>query len=440
MVAISRSRFASVVILASFVLDACGGQAQHDPHDVQASGGSGTSAASSGTGGASGGSSSAGGTRAHAGSANKPAGEGGGLPATSGGQAGAVMAGGSQGGAAMAGDAGSPIGGDPAEGGAGAGGEPPVINCDPIVFEDPELEATVRAELQRPSGALTAKDAGALEFLVTPSITSLKGVECLTGLRSLDIGSLPPGKVTDLSPLARLTKLEDISVMRNPIASLEPLGKLPKLTQIYMSLIPVELDLTPLASAPKLDYLDIEHDSIKSLAPLGSVTTLRTIKFRNGQLADPSGVAELHSVEDLDATAVFSDAAPLAGLSNLKRLRIGQKPLNNFSSLKGLVNLALLDVSGTGITDLGPVANMPKLIDIYAQQNNITDPSPLSGLTQLNIVDLIANQLTDLSPLAANDALATGDFVYAAQNQLACAEQSANIQALRNRRVSVSSD
>jgi internalin A len=86
------------------------------------------------------------------------------------------------------------------------------------------------------------------------------------------------------------------------------------------------------------------------------------------------------------------------------------------------------------------LANMPKLIDIYAQQNQISDPSPLSSLTQLNIVDLIANQLTDLSPLAANPALETGDFVYVAQNQLACAAQAANIQAMQDRGVSVSSD
>src|SRR5262249_21698264 len=152
--------------------------------------------------------------------------------------------------------------------------------------------------------------------------------ECLTDVTSLDIGSmLPHGNVTDLSPLARLVKLQEVAIGRNPIASLEPLGKLPELTQIFMQLIPVELDLTPLATAPKLEYLDIEHDTVKDLAPLGSVTTLRELHFRSGTLLKQNGAAQLTSVTYLDAPGVFSDAAPLAGLTQLDRLRLGGKPL-----------------------------------------------------------------------------------------------------------------
>jgi len=347
--------------------------------------------------------------------------------------------GGGQGGAVLTGDAGSNAGGAP-DGVAGAGGEPPVINCDPIVFADPDLEATVRAELKKPSGPLNSSDVLGLEFLQTPAIGSLQGVECLTDLTSLDIGSLPPGKVTDLSPLATLTKLEDISIMRNPVASLAPLGKLPKLTQIYMALIPVELDLTPLATAPALDYLDIQSDTIKSLAPLGTVPSLRTIRFRNGRLGDPSGVAALKSVEDLDATGVFGDAAPLAGLSKLKKLHIGQKPLRNFSALASLSNLSFLDVSRTGVSDISAVAGMPQLVDFFAQSNQITDISALSGHARLNLVNLIDNQVSDVSALATNTGLASGDFVYLEQNALTCATQASNLQALQTRGVGVVSD
>src|SRR5262249_47575843 len=139
----------------------------------------------------------------------------------------------------------------------GAGGESPLINCDPITFVDADLESSVRAEIKKPNGPIMSADVAGLTVLTTPGITSLAGVQCLTDLTSLDIGALPAGTVTDLTPLASLVKLEDISLARNPIASLEPLGKLPVLAEIFMAHIPVEVDLAPLATAPKLNYLDL---------------------------------------------------------------------------------------------------------------------------------------------------------------------------------------
>ena len=91
------------------------------------------------------------------------------------------------------------------------------------MFEDSELELTIRADVGRLSGPLTSADVAGLTSLTAGAVVSLKGVECLTELTLLDIGSLPPGRVSDLGPLATLAKLERIDLSRNPIASLAPL-------------------------------------------------------------------------------------------------------------------------------------------------------------------------------------------------------------------------
>jgi len=246
--------------------------------------------------------------------------------------------------------------------------------------------------------------------------------------------------VTDLRPLGPLAKLETLAIERNPIASLAPLGKLPSLKTLYMFKIPVELDLAPLANAPKLEFLDLLGDTIESLTPLGSVPTLTTLNLRQGTVLEPESAAALKSVQDLDATSVFSDVAPLAGLTNLTKLRISNKPLSNFASLKGFAKLRFLDITAAGITDLTPVASMPELVQLAAHGNQISDLAPLQNLAKLNFVVLVENQVTNVAPLAANLSLGNGGFVYLNRNPLACAGQLANFQAMQARGVQVISD
>jgi internalin A len=312
--------------------------------------------------------------------------------------------------------------------------------CDPISFEDPELELAVREAVAKTTGPLGSSDVAELTSLVTPSITSLKGVECLLGLTSLDFGSLPPSRVTDLSPLRGLKSLSELSLNRNPIASLEPLGKLPNLEQLFMNRLPVTIDLSPLAGAPRLINLSMLGDTIESLGPLGAVSTLRSLNINGATLLHPEGVAAVTSLEELLATGVFDDAAPLASLTHLKKLRIAQKPLNHFAALESLVDLRLLDVANTGVSDISAVTSMHELVDFFAAANGIKDVGPLAGLEQLQQVTLIENQLTDVTPLAQNPGLGDADFLYLKGNALSCTDQKANLDALRGRGAEVDSD
>jgi len=372
-------------------------------------------------------------------------GAGGGQPPAAGGsaqteQAGAAPEGGEAGGAGGAGDAGGAANAGAGGDAAGMAGQPPVDSCDPIVFDDAELERTVRAVLQRPTGPLRPDDVAGFSDLTTESVTSLKGVECLTDLTSLDVGSLPPGSITDLGPLAALTKLETLSLARNPLASLEPLGQLPKLQTLYLFKVPVTLDLTPLAGAPALVYLDLEGDTLQSLAPLGSVPTLREMIVRSGTVIEPASIGAVTSLQSLDATGVFADAAPLASLTELQKLRIGHSGLAHFSALSSLTKLKYLDASRSDVTDIAAVASMTKLVNLNLNGNQISDVSPLAALPDLNIVVLVDNQISNVAPLAGNLGLGGGDFVYLGKNPFNCATEATSLQALEGRGADVISD
>jgi hypothetical protein len=308
------------------------------------------------------------------------------------------------------------------------------------VFEDADVEYMLRATVQKPSGPLHPADVAGLTYFGVRGVKSIRGVECLTDLESFSMGELPFGHVTDISPLAALKKLQDVDIGLNPVASLEPLEKLPHLRQIFASHIPVELDLTPLANAPKLDLLYLQSDTVKDLAPLGSVPNLRTLNLRLGHVVHPEGVAALTQLEDFDATAVFDDVAPLAALTSLRRLLIGQCNLEHFSALKTLTKMRFLDISSSGITSISAVSQMTDLVGLDAADNQITQTEPLGALSQLAQVVLVKNHIVDLGPLAMNEAIANGDFVYLDQNDFACAAQAVNLQVLQTRGVHVSSD
>ncbi len=122
----------------------------------------------------------------------------------------------------------------------------------------------MRAELKKPDGPLNSVDVASFEFLVTPSITSLKGVECLTSLKSLDFGSLPARQSDGPQPARGAQQARGHQYHAQPDCEPRAARQAAKLAQIYMALIPVEVDLTPLATAPALDYLDIQHDTLRA--------------------------------------------------------------------------------------------------------------------------------------------------------------------------------
>jgi internalin A len=154
----------------------------------------------------------------------------------------------------------------------------------------------------------------------------------------------------------------------------------------------------------------------------------------------PAGAAALQSVTELDASGVFDDVSPLAGLTQLQKLRIGLKPTQGFASLGMLTKLVLLEAPRANIGDLAPVAGMEKLRFLSVAGNQISDLTPLQALPKLQYVVLVDNQVQDLAPLVKNANLATNAQLFVEKNPFDCATQAANLALLQGRGVNVASD
>jgi len=198
--------------------------------------------------------------------------------------------------------------------------------------------------------------------------TDVANLRPLAVLKHLKTLVLDDSNIDDLTPLAKLTGLEDFSVSRCSEVS----------------------DLTPLVGLPKLRILWVDEcPRIKDLKPLGRL--LATNRFE--LLALPTSVddAWLRRVQPV-----------LGGQRGLRVLIIGYgAKLTDLKPLAGLEGLKSLDLKGCiRVKDIAPVATLKGLRSVELKYTNIADLRPLTGLRELRHVDLTScDELKDLTPI-----------------------------------------
>ena len=123
----------------------------------------------------------------------------------------------------------------------------------------------------------------------TNAITSIEGLE---NFKNLTVLNLNFSQISDLTPLAGLTKLKDLELNDNQIADITPLAGLTKLTQLWLANNQIS-DLTPLAGLTKLTYLVLCYNPISDVTPLASLTNLETLNLHDNNISDISPLASL---------------------------------------------------------------------------------------------------------------------------------------------------
>ena len=271
-------------------------------------------------------------------------------------------------------------------------------------FEDANLEAAIRTALGvgGPDDLTCGLISGLTELTADGvSITSLVGIQNLTGLLGLHLTNNP---ITDLSPLSGLTNLTTINLnrgsefstdMATDISALSGLTNLLELRLNNTGNIP---DLSPLSGLTGLTLLHLFNNSITDISPLSGLTGLTSLV--------------LSSIADLP-TNVISDISVLSGLTNLTELYLNNtRNIADLSPLSALTGLAQLRLRNNSITDISPLAGLTSLEGLNLAANSYSDVSQLSGLTNLTFLaingsrngppagDPINGKVTDISALS----------------------------------------
>ena len=110
-----------------------------------------------------------------------------------------------------------------------------------------------------------------------PYVYDLRGLDKATNLTFLQLSY--PYHISDITPLAKLTKLQKLYIYDSSISDLSPLTGLTQLTHLTFLEGYVE-DLTPLAGLTKLTELNLGRNWIQDITPLKNLTELTTLDIQ----------------------------------------------------------------------------------------------------------------------------------------------------------------
>jgi internalin A len=325
-----------------------------------------------------------------------------------------------------------------AGGDSGNGVEPPQA-CS--LSENPELAAELARFLSLQPGSMpTPEQLSTVMGLSTRGLKSLGGVECLPKLGTL---TLVDATVTDLSPLAELQSLHELSFSESTAPVLTSMGaasaRLSTLTikasayselsslAAFTSLTTLNLtgngivSLDALPALPELKKLVLDGNALDDLSQLQALSALEELSVRDNalvSLADLNGHPGLRyltadrnqiaSLEDLELSALtglelaenlIESPGSLKGISNLVAFGLASNPLQRLTGLADAPRLRRLALASSPLEELGELATLNALEELDLGQTAVQDLSPLAALTTIKSLRLEGSEITDLEPL-----------------------------------------
>ena len=213
---------------------------------------------------------------------------------------------------------------------------------------DRNLAAAIRAEI---GNAITTHTILNLTRLEAPNsgITDLTGLEHARNLKELNLGGVSiratfvnSNRISDFSPLLRLTQLARLDLSKNAISDVSPLSNLTQLTSLTLNYNAIS-DVSPLSKLTQLTQLVLARTSIRDVSSLSKLTQLTSLNLYDNAISDVSPLSKLTQLTSLNlgGNRAISDVSPLSKLTQLTQLSLGH---NSIQDVSPLVNL---DLSGT---------------------------------------------------------------------------------------------
>jgi Leucine-rich repeat (LRR) protein len=279
-------------------------------------------------------------------------------------------------------------------------------------------------------------------------LPSLASLPAFPALRELRAAGIPAG---DFEAIARLEALQELDLSYARVADLSFLAPLKRLEVLQCSSTPLS-DLSPLARLPRLRVLYCEQTLVAELMPLAGIASLRAIycdktrvdidaarrfqqkrpdcavvfesafldawwsglsPFWQGYFRGVSPLSlsptreELHQLAGVERLRLPEHAGirslqPLAVFTRLRELHAARNPVASAEELRGLPELARLDLSHSSLSNLDAVGSMPRLEWLDLSHTQVSSLAPLAGGQSLTELRIEHTQVSDLSPLRSH--------------------------------------
>lgn len=238
-------------------------------------------------------------------------------------------------------------------------------------------------------------------------ISTLSPLDKLSSLQELNLSGT---RVSDLTPLANLFDLKSLNIAYTAVKELAPIAGLTGLQNINFSNTMVT-DIAPLVKLPGLRSVRMDSTNITNVALMGNIKRLDLL-YADGVESLP---AQLNNLWDsIPEILVIYQTAFLKGWWQTLPLEwkevfntcevVGEVPASE--QLHRVSSLKELDISRVNnISDIKPLAVLARLEILNISSLQLTDLSPLSKTSRLKVLDLSDTPVTDLSPLMSHKSL-----------------------------------
>jgi Leucine-rich repeat (LRR) protein len=202
------------------------------------------------------------------------------------------------------------------------------------------------------------------------------GLTRIIGLKKIDLSG--DVMISDLSPLSKMSSLQEVNLKGTPVSDLMPLRNLNNLRVLNISNTAVS-SLEPLHYCTHITDLNIKGTGIPDLGLLVNFPSLQDLDLSNTKISSLAPISALDSIDDLRlSNTPVSDLAPLAGLVNIELLSISSTKVTSLDPLKNLVKLRILQADSTGISSLLPLDNLPVLQKLYCDYTSLPKQEAIS--------------------------------------------------------------
>ena len=257
------------------------------------------------------------------------------------------------------------------------------LNADaPVAFQEPLIEQSVRAQLNKTSGEpITYGELAAISEIYLygnytdgqPHDPDYRGDSVFVNGTRIDHGT-----VQSLNDLLMMPNLRVLRLYRQPVVNVDPLAPLTKLEELYLDESWGITDIAAIAGLTGLRTLDIGDTAVSDLSPLAGCIRLRSINLERIPCEDFSVLSRFSYLEYLNVNEASPEAvmAAVAGKT---------------------IDYLWLDFAE--LTDIEPFMRADGVMQLHAKHNNITSLEGIDALTMLEYVDVAYNPITDLRPL-----------------------------------------
>ncbi|MBB1296296.1 leucine-rich repeat domain-containing protein [Pseudoalteromonas sp. SR41-7] len=239
----------------------------------------------------------------------------------------------------------------------------------------------------------------------------------------INLRSFAGANITDtaLSLMARLEKLETITMYNSQLSNLAPLMSLPNLSSLdFNNLVVADWQALNDLSIYRLwiqggnftdtsfisesvNYFYLGNAEVFDYSSLSSLPQLRGVRLWGTEVDDWSFLSSLSQLEHLYLNDTNFTDLSLINASNLRTLDLSSaQQITDWTNITGFTSLDRLELSNTNFSDLTLVNNLP-LYSLDLSNTSVTNWEPISDFEGLRYFYAAGTSFSDLSLLTLGD-------------------------------------